>query len=164
MKIAILFVLFHLLNPHSTLDLPKVREAYEHASKDETVAKQLYARINQQASGSATMMGYKGAVTMVLAKFQFNPLSKLEYFNNGKSILEQAIAKDAGNIELIFIRFTVQSYAPAFLKYNKDLNRDKHFLLTHAKELTDKDLQTRITRFLKNSPHLTRSERNALHS
>lgn len=162
MKTSILFVLLSLLHPLSTLDLTKVRDAYEHASKNESIAKELYAIVDAHAAKSTTLMGYKGAVTMMLARFQFNPINKLEYFNNGKTILEKAINRDADNIELIFIRFSVQSYAPSFLKYNKELTRDKYFLLTNIKEVSDKDLQKRIVKFLSSSPYLTKSERNAL--
>ena len=163
MKTTFLFVLLSLFHPVSSLDLPKVRDAYERASKDEWTARQLYTKVDQQASTSTTMLGYKGAITMMLAKFQYNPISKLEYFNNGKTILEKAITKDADNVELIFIRFSVQHYAPAFLKYNKELTSDKLLLLSKVKNINDKDLQTRITKFLKNSPHVSKSERNTLH-
>ncbi|HCP93504.1 MAG TPA: hypothetical protein DIU05_05655 [Bacteroidetes bacterium] len=162
MKTSILFVLLSLLHPSSALDLTKVRAAYEIASKNELLARELYKTVDAHASNSTTMLGYKGAVTMMLAKFQFNPLNKLEYFNSGKALLENAIVRDADNIELIFIRFSIQSYAPGFLKYNKELNRDKYFLLTNIKDVSDKDLQTRITKFLSSSPYLSKSERNNL--
>jgi hypothetical protein len=162
MKTSILFVLLSLLHPSSALDLTKVRAAYEIASKNELLARELYKTVDAHASNSTTMLGYKGAVTMMLAKFQFNPLNKLEYFNSGKALLENAIFRDADNIELIFIRFSIQSYAPGFLKYNKELNRDKYFLLTNIKDVSDKDLQTRITKFLSSSPYLSKSERNNL--
>lgn len=162
MKTSILFVILSLLHASSALDLTKVRAAYEIASKNELLARELYTTVDAHASNSTTMLGYKGAVTMMLAKFQFNPLNKLEYFNTGKALLENAIARDADNIELIFIRFSIQSYAPGFLKYNKELNRDKYFLLTNIKDVSDKDLKTRITKFLSSSPYLSKSERNNL--
>ena len=162
MKTSILIVLLSVFSSHSTLDLTKVRDAFERASKDEQIAKQLYSKVDQEAATSTIMLGYKGAVTMVLAKFQFNPFSKLEYFTNGKLLLEKAISQDTDNIELIFIRFSIQSYAPAFLKYNKHLIKDKNFLLNHIFEISDKDLQTRISKFLKSSPHLSTTERNSL--
>lgn len=164
MKTALLCALMYVFTPYTKLNLTEVRTAYEHASKDEAAAKKLFSRVDENPSGSTIIMGYKGAVTMILAKYQYNPLRKLEYFNAGKSILEQAIAKDRNNVELIFIRFTIQSYSPSFLKYNKDLVNDKYFLLTRVNDLTDKDLQQRITKFLKGSPHVSTLERNTLPS
>lgn len=163
MKIPLLILLMSVLTETAIIDLPKIRNAYQEASNDEIKAKQLLEKVTAQSGKSATLLGYKGALTMMLAKFQFNPLSKLDFFNKGKTILEEAIAKDDDNVELIYIRFSVQNSAPAFLDYNRQLSKDKQFLLVNLADVKDKDLKNRITKFLKSSSYLTNAERNSLH-
>jgi hypothetical protein len=163
MKLSLVIFAFTMLFETAAIDLPKIRTAYQEAANDESKAKILLEKVDAHSGKSATLLGYKGAVTMMMAKFQLNPLSKLDFFNKGKTILEQAIAKDDDNIELIFIRFSVQSNAPTFLDYNRQLPKDKQFLLVNLADVKDKDLKNRITQFLKTSPYLTDAERSSLH-
>lgn len=163
MKTALYVIVMALFVEMHLADLPQIRTAYQLASSDESTAKKLLQQLEVHPSMSPTFLGYKGAVTMMMAKFQLNPLNKLDYFNNGKSMLEAAIRKDEDNLELIFIRFSVQSNTPAFLNYNQNLNRDKYFLLANVKEEKDKDLKNRIIQFLKSSSYLSHAERNSLY-
>ncbi len=148
-------------NP-SAINLVALRVAYQQASSSEERALALLAELEKDKSKNSTLEGYRGAVTMMLAKFQLNPISKLSYFNNGKTILEAAIAKDPDNIELVFIRHTVQCNAPSFLQYNNKLSSDKQQLLVELKYVKDADLKNRILQFLKSSPYLTHAERSNL--
>lgn len=155
-------LLILLFAPEVAIDLNTIRKEYELAANDEEVAKTLLFKLTDQAHRSTTVLGYKGAVTMMMAKFHYNPLTKLDYFNSGKTLLEDAITKDRYNIELIFLRFTVQSNAPAFLDYRNQLNKDKYFLLSHLSLVKDADLKRRIQLFLKSSPYLSNDERNRI--
>jgi len=143
-------------------DLPKIRAAYEQANNNKAAAKALLGELNNVEAKSAIAKGYKGAVTMMMAKFSFNPIKKFEAFSSGKNILETAIKQSKDNMELIFIRFSVQSNTPSFLNYNDNLIKDKTFLLVNINSVADKDLQRRIANFLKTSPLVTSTERNLL--
>lgn len=144
------------------MNLVSLRASYEQAASSEEKVVALLSKIEKQAATNTTYEGYRGAATMMLAKFQLNPLRKLGYFNDGKAILEAAIGKDPDNIELIFIRYTVQCNAPSFLQYNQKLTSDKHMLLVELKYIKDADLKTRIIQYLKTSPYLTNAERSNL--
>jgi hypothetical protein len=75
------------------------------------------------------------------------------YFNligdlTGKDVLEQAIQKEPLNVELRFIRFSIQCNSPKFLDYHSNINADKLLLLKEVKAIKDVDLKKRITKFL----------------
>ena len=144
-------------------DLPKIRKAYEQAAKDETTAKNLLIQVEALSSNNTLMLAYKGAITMILAKFQLNPFSKLSYFNKGKTILEQAIAKENNNLEIIYLRYAIQSNVPSFLDYKKNMDSDKRFLLNTIHTSKDKDLNVRIINFLKASGNLSAAEYKLLY-
>jgi hypothetical protein len=97
-----------------------------------------------------------------MAKYVSNPISKLSKFNEGKSLLEKCIEKDGKNVELHFLRFTVQSNAPKFLGYNSSLLLDKNFLLNALPTVNDKQLKNIVITFLKSSSYLTNTEKQQL--
>ena len=80
-----------------------------------------------------------------------NPYTKLKLFNEGRVDLEIAIMKAPENIELIYLRFTVQSNCPDFLRYNSNIDADKEKLLLALEEklhLHNPKLAKRIKNFL----------------
>jgi hypothetical protein len=144
----------------SQLTLTEVRNAYEKAVYNEQTAINLLA--NLKTSNSQTFIGYKGAVTIVMAKHVMSPYKKLNYFKTGKDVLEQAIQKEPLNVELTFIRFSIQCNAPKFLDYHSNINADKLFLLKEVKTIKDVDLKKRITKFLLNSSEVNNAEKTSL--
>lgn len=131
----------------STPDLQSVRDLYQKAPSSEEQTLKLISLLN--VSGiNATLQGYKGASTMIMAKHVFNPYSKIQYFNNGKVILEKAIQSDKNNIELRYLRYTIQRNAPSILNYNSNIEEDKTFLKQNVTAVTDKYLKDMIESLL----------------
>ena len=82
----------------SQLTLTEVRNAYEKAVYNEQTAINLLA--NLKTSNSQTFIGYKGAVTIVMAKHVMSPYKKINYFKTGKDVLEQAIQKEPMRLQI----------------------------------------------------------------
>ena len=99
---------------------------------------------------------------MLEANYLNNPISKLNYFNKGKDILEKSIKKDLENVELRYLRFTIQSKAPSILGYASDIKNDKKFLLKNWTNISDLSLKNNVISFLKNSDQLTETEKKQL--
>ncbi len=141
----------------ANLSIKEVRNVYEKAIYSQQIAVDLIDKLN--TSNNNTFLGYKGAVTMIMAKHVFSPYKKLNHFKTGKEILEQALQKEPLNIELRFLRFSIQSNSPKFLEYHSSIQSDKLYLLKEVKALTDIDLKQRITNFLLNSSEVTKTEK-----
>jgi hypothetical protein len=94
-------------------------------------------------------MGYRACATMLMAKHVFNPFSKLSYFKRGRDILEKAIKADRDNIELRFLRYTIQTNVPAFLNYDQFKELDRLFLVNSISKLNDQKLKKIIIAYLK---------------
>jgi hypothetical protein len=95
------------------------------------------------------LVGYKACGTMMMAKYVFNPFSKLSYFRRGKKILETVIAANSDVVELRFLRYSIQTNAPSFLGYNKHIAEDKMFLKKAVPLLNDAAFRTRINDYLR---------------
>lgn len=87
----------------------------------------------QSLSPSPLVKGYEGVALMLMARHVFNPFKKWQYFNEGKKLLDSAIAADGGEPELRFLRYCAQNNAPGFLGYAQNLAEDKAVLLAALK-------------------------------
>ena len=76
---------------------------------------------------------YKGAYTMMKAKYVNSPFKKYAYFNEGKALIEKAIEQAPNNVEIRYLRVTLQVNLPKFLNYYENINNDIDFVLTNLK-------------------------------
>lgn len=156
-------ILFLFISLHSfagDIDIIKLRELYYKASTNKGDAEKFYETTQTATGLSASLLsGYSGMSYMIKANFAFNPYYKLSYFTKGKSILGAAIDSDPKNVELRFLRYCVQSNAPAFLGYSSNLNEDKKVVLLGYITMEDKDLKKRIKEFMKASKYCTDYEK-----
>lgn len=97
---------------------------------------------------TALAQGYKGIAYLMMARQAWNPVSKWSYFNKGKHTLEKAIKADPNNTELRYLRFSVQTNLPSFLRYSGNIEEDEQFIRTHLQQLQDDDLKMRVQAYL----------------
>lgn len=71
---------------------------------------------------------YIASATTLKAKYSNSPIKKLDYFNKGKSILEEYIKLYPNNLEARYIRFLTQKNAPWFLNYSRNIKKDSAFI------------------------------------
>ncbi|WP_162796231.1 hypothetical protein [Pedobacter namyangjuensis] len=158
MNVCFIFMLtFSLLSAVDEIKLIELRNLYEQAINNEKANLRL-ANLIHSDNNSATIIGYKGAGTMILANHVFSPISKLNKFNRGKKLLEQAVKQDPTNLELRYLRLTIQTNVPKFLGYSKEINTDKTILINGLEQLSDKDLKNRIVDYLLKSSICTNDE------
>ena len=143
----------------------EVRWLYQKAATEEASCKKLLTLLKPfNESNNTLLAGYKACATMIMANYIFNPFSKLSFFLKGKKLLEKVILKDKENVELRFLRFTVQTNAPPFLSYHHATKDDKLFLIKSVASITDIHLKQIIISFLTNSDQLTVGEKQRLNS
>lgn len=101
-----------LMAANSYADIPsksEVRSAFQKAAIEERSCSGLIKMLEvYNENNNPLLAGYKACATMMMAKYVFNPFTKLSYFSKGKSLLEKCIKADKQNIELRFLRYTVQ--------------------------------------------------------
>ncbi|MBQ19410.1 MAG: hypothetical protein CMD31_01520 [Flavobacteriales bacterium] len=88
---------------------------------------------------------YKGAYTMMKAKYVSSPFKKYAYFNQGKALIEKAIEQAPNNLEIRYLRAMLQVNLPKFLNYYENLNEDIDFVLKNLMiEQISKELKYKI--------------------
>jgi hypothetical protein len=106
------------------------------------------------ASTTPNKDGYEGALLMRKAGLLKRPAERLKYFKAGRIKFETAIINDKDNAEFKFLRFAIQEHAPTIVKYKKDLQADKEFIIKEYKNLPQV-VQHAIADYTKNSKILT---------
>lgn len=129
--------------------ITEIRVKLHNATSNEKACRDLINELGAyNERNNPLFAGYKGGATMIMAKHVFNPFSKLSYFNKGKSILEKAIQAEGKNVELRFLRYSIQTSVPAFLGYKSRLKNDYNFLKQAIPGIKDANLKKIITSYL----------------
>jgi hypothetical protein len=126
--------------PAFALDPEYVRRNYEQAVKDEKLCKMLIAQLSKE-TGNVVFLGYLGALQTIWANHTSSPIAKLNTFNKGKKNIEQALKMAPGNIELHFIRLSIQVNCPDFLQYSSHINADKKFIKSNIDKVASQSLK-----------------------
>jgi hypothetical protein len=141
LKIWVLPGLF-LLSPGvyaQQLQLDSIRANYSKAVNDKKLCQKMIANLGANSTSAVN-----------LAKHVINPLSKLQTFNKGKKNIEKAVSAQPDEIEIRFIRLSVQKNCPAFLGYNTHIDEDSKILSANSKNVKSPTLKKMIDALLVN--------------
>ncbi|MDN3723347.1 hypothetical protein QRD02_03055 [Aequorivita sp. SDUM287046] len=156
----LLFLLFFVSFFSNAQDLKEIRSQYPQAVESvENTSKldQTFSAIN--VSSNPILRAYKGAVLTLKAKFSKKKSDKKEFFKEGVSLIESAANAEPSNIEIRYIRLSVQENSPKFLGYDNNIESDKNFILKNCANISSKELKNIIREFALNSRNFSDSEK-----
>lgn len=132
--------------------LMSVRKNVGEMFKTEDVCLKLYDAFEKtDCSKNNLLVGYHGAVLLGMARHDGNVFKKMSYFGDGKDLLEKSIQVDPDNIELRFLRLTIQTHMPSFLGYSESKESDKKFVVSHLEEAPSEEFKKRVRGFIKHA-------------
>ena len=151
MKFSLCF-LFVFYSSLAFANVPVIKDVrimlHNATSNEEACTKMISLLAPFNETNNPLLFGYRGGATMLMAKHVINPFSKLSYFKKGKLMLENAIKADHTNVELRFLRYTIQTNVPGFLNYTSEKNLDRTFITQSLPKLKDQELKKIISEFL----------------
>jgi hypothetical protein len=140
-SLLVLFLVF-------SVQLSEVRKMYPQASDNEETAKKLFDDLSFVTNREkAVLIAYKGAASTLMTKYTRKVKEKKEFFKTGIEFLEYAVSREPGNIEIRFLRLSVQENAPKFLKYRGHIEEDKKFILDNYGATTTKEVRALIKNY-----------------
>ncbi|WP_285008553.1 hypothetical protein [Pedobacter faecalis] len=158
MRVLLLGLLF-LCSGFTLSGVPKpaeVRSLYNQAAVNRKSADKLLKLLTDaDVDRTPVLLCYKGAAQMLQAKYAFSPISKLSWFKKGRNLIEEAIARNPEDLEMRYLRFTIQTNLPAVLGYSDDIQEDKQLLVNRVQMIKDEALRTEVQRYLSASKHCT---------
>ncbi|WP_297334531.1 hypothetical protein [Flavobacterium sp.] len=156
MKLVMLCILF--LTGVSVPELRTLRENYVSAAQSEEDANNFHDSLSKIESSNTTLMAYKAASIVLLAKYESGLITKTKLFNRGTSLLEETLKKNPDDYEARLIRLNIQDNVPWITGYKDDIDNDKAFLIkNYSKQSVD--LKAFTKKYVKQSDAFTDKEK-----
>lgn len=157
MKImATIFMLWLFCEPTDGVgqEIDVLRNQYPSAVTEKATCQQLIEMLRSMPHLTPTRKAYLGALEAIWANHVFNPISKLNTFQDGKAKIEQAVAEDPDNCEIRYLRLSIQKNVPGFLGYNAQIQEDQSFLKENISHVSSKTLKDMIKNLIGNAAHV----------
>lgn len=159
---VLLFFITGLSSYSQNTSVDVFRKEYDNVYKDSASCAKLYKKAFRFSNADNISQAYRGAITAAMANHVKDKKEKLNLFNAGKKMLEQAIKADSSNIETRFLRFTIQVYCPKALGYNKQIAADKIFIIKNFSSTMNLTVKNMIHSFVGQTYFFTESEKEKL--
>lgn len=129
------------------IDLDLVRGHYAQAARDPQACQDMLAHF-QGKQLDPLAAGYLGAFEAMWAEHAQGPRSKLESFRRGTDRIDQAISGLPEEVELRFIRLSIQRNCPWILGYRSDQEEDERQLRAGLARVKDPVLRSLMVALL----------------
>lgn len=147
------------INPAN--EIAEIKKALIKAVESSKVTDSLYSKLQFKRGDNALMTACLGTVEALKAKHAWNPYHKMKYVAMANNTMQEAVEASSQNMEIRFMRFSIQHYTPAFLGYSKNLDEDRKAIVNHYRNKNvgnDKILIKNIAKFIIDSNRCTPSE------
>lgn len=132
-------------------DLKEYRALYYGVCLNETDIHDFNDFLELNNNDNTVTKGYQAVIWFLWADYHWSPVKKWKCFNKGKESLDELINNNNDNIELRFLRLTIQENTPKVLGYNTQKEKDKAFIFSRLNSIDDSDLKERITNYLRHN-------------
>lgn len=122
----------------------------------------LYTKLLKLPNKTPLITAYAGTLEALKAKHSWNPYNKIQYVKVSLKTLQRAIDADKENLEIRFMRFSIEHYTPGFLGFSKDLELDRKEIIKHYQNqnfgIADNILIKNVAKFMIDSKRCTTEE------
>jgi len=139
MKFRFLLHIFIFLSVHSYAEsiisdeFRNIKVAVHRAIESPAVTDSLYLALKSGNTDNPLIVAYIGTLEALKAKHSWNPYNKIRYVSLSQKTMKMAVERDPNNLEIRFMRFTIQHYTPSFLGFSKDLDEDRKAIVRQFK-------------------------------
>ncbi len=154
------FIAFFVSCTVNSQDLKQIRSLYPEAEKSSEVTSKLEAQLSNIIGKNASVLkAYQGAVLTLKARFSKSKEDKKAYFKKGVFAIESALKDESSNVEIRYLRLSVQENSPRFLGYHKNIEEDKEFILKNYDNISPEELKNLIKDFVLKSDNFSNVEK-----
>jgi hypothetical protein len=162
----IFFLLFAATNityaQLSTQEIAVLKTNMVKAIENAKLTDSLFNKLDKLPNKTALITGYTGTLQGLKAKHSWNPYNKIKYVGRSLKTMQKAIDMDKENMEIRFMRFSIEFYTPSFLGFSKDLAEDKKEIVKHYQNqsfgMADKELIKNVAKFMIDSQKCSPAE------
>ncbi|WP_231425942.1 hypothetical protein [Pedobacter sp. Leaf250] len=122
----------------------------------------LHNKLSKLPNKTGLITAYIGTLEALKAKHSWNPYNKIKYVKVSLKTMQNAINMDKENLEIRFMRFSIEHYTPSFLGFSKDLDVDRKEIIKHYQNrnfgIADEALIKNVAKFMIDSKRCTAEE------
>jgi hypothetical protein len=150
------------------LSLPQIRSRYRESVKDRDEAQALWRSLKSSRAKDGVILAYQAATRVLMSHHSWMPLEKLAYLKEAMGLFRQAVRQAPDNVEVRFLRFSIEHSLPAYLSESGDLDEDKATIIAQLHRHAEFDLQAAELKpmfdFFESCERFTPTELAAMHS
>lgn len=147
----------------SNLNIVEVRKNYKDAVTSQSKVDSFNESLkNVTKNDDKRLVAYKGAAIALAARYLKGAKQKNETFKSGVELVEFAIDKKPLDMEVRFVRLSIQQNSPKFLGYNKEIEGDKNYILTNYNTIRSKKFKKYLGSYIFESEFFTEEEKSRL--
>ena len=128
-----------------SMDLEYMRLNYEKAFDNKELCRSMMESLTLKKD-EPIYLAYLSGLQTLWANHTINPIAKFGTFEKGRMNLEKAVEMDPNNLEIRFIRLSVQKNAPRFLGYYNNIETDEEFIAQHQHNISSASLLRLISK------------------
>lgn len=145
------------------LNIVEVRKNYKDAVTSQSKVDSFNESLkNVTKNDDKRLVAYKGAAIALAARFLKGAKQKNETFKSGVELVEFAIDNKPLDMEVRFVRLSIQQNSPKFLGYNKEIEGDKNYILTNYNTIRSKKFKKYLGSYIFESEFFTEEEKSRL--
>jgi len=160
----LIFVLgFQLVRAQlSSKEIANLKVDLVKAVEDSKLTDSLSNKLNKLQNKNGLITAYAGTLEALKAKHAWNPYNKIKYVKLSLKTMQKAIDLDKENMEIRFMRFSIEHFTPGFLGFSKDLTLDRKEIVKHYQSnnfgVANAELIKNVAKFMIESKRCTPAE------
>ena len=145
-------VIWGLLFPAKVLSqgntIQDIRHEFYKSTLDYKYASPLLEKLKGIETPSALELAYTGATEAILAKPGWNIFKKMGHLKRSRDCLDHAVALDFKDVEIRFLRLSIEYHLPGYLGLSPNITQDKQMILDSMDHFENKDLAEEMVDFI----------------
>ncbi len=133
MKFVLNFMLMLLMVTTSNFaeshSIDEIRDKFQKAIDNSSMTDKLSMELNKIQKPEPLVLAYIASLEALKAKHSWSPMSKLQYMESHKKMMNEAVRKLPNSMEIRYLRYNIQRSVPSYLGYSQNLAEDKKFII-----------------------------------
>ncbi len=129
MRLILIVFIISMTKGLEASSIDEIRKSYIKAVEDPSLTERLSSELKKISKPDAITLAYIGSLEALKAKHSWNPYQKLSYMAEFDRIMNEAVRRMPENMEIRFLRYTIQYNTPSFLGYSKNIDEDKKVII-----------------------------------
>lgn len=107
----------------------ELRHYFHKATKSAETSADFHELMAAYDGREPKVLAFKAASEAVMAKYTWNPSSKLKHLRTSAALFEQAVKLDDDDPEIRFLRYTIQYHIPKYLNMSSNIEEDRRIVM-----------------------------------